>query len=177
MSEPLVIMAKFDSPAELMNAATKVHESGYRKFDCHSPFPIHGMDKAMGLKRSPLGWIVGLAALAGGSFALWLQWWSSSIEYPLVISGKPLFSYQAYVPITFGLAVLFAAGAAMIAMLALNGLPRFFHPVFYSKQFESSSDDAFFVSIEADDPKFDTDKTKTFLESLGGSDVEVVTEV
>ncbi len=168
------VLARFDDPGSLQKAAAKIREAGYSKFDCHSPFPIHGMDAAMGLKRSPLGWIVGLAAIVGTSSALALQWWTSSVDYPLVISGKPFFSFQAYVPVTFALGVLLAAFAALIAMLALNGLPRLFHPVFFSRQFEKVTDDAFFVSIETEDPLFDVDKTRAFLESIGGKNVEVL---
>jgi hypothetical protein len=168
------ILARFDNPAKLIEAARKVRDSGYKKFDCHSPFPIHGMDQAMGLKRSPLGWMVGLAALIGTSGALALQWWTSTIDYPLNISGKPLFSYQAYVPVTFALGVLFSAVAALIGMLALNGLPRYHHPVFFSKKFSRVTDDGFFISIEADDSKFDEKQTAEFLRSIGGLDVEVL---
>ena len=168
------VLARFDDPGSLQKAAIKVREAGFSTFDCHSPFPIHGMDAAMGLKRSPLGWIVGLAAIVGTSSALALQWWTSSVDYPLVISGKPFFSFQAYVPVTFALGVLLAAFAALIAMLALNGLPRLFHAVFYSRQFEKVTDDAFFVSIEAEDPLFDVDRTRAFLESIGGKNVEVL---
>ncbi|MDH4155812.1 MAG: DUF3341 domain-containing protein [candidate division Zixibacteria bacterium] len=168
------VLARFDDPGSLHKAAVKIREAGFSKFDCHSPFPIHGMDAAMGLKRSPLGWIVGLAAIVGTTSALALQWWTSSVDYPLVISGKPFFSFQAYVPVTFALGVLLSAFAALIAMLALNGLPRLFHPVFYSRQFEKVTDDAFFVSIEAEDPLFEVDKTRAFLEAIGGKNVEVL---
>jgi len=169
-----LVLARFDDPHALLVAARKVREAGYCKFDCHSPFPIHGMDQAMGLKRSPLGWIIGLAALVGTSFALWLQWWTSSVAYPVVISGKPFFSYQAYLPITFGFGVLAAAFAAVVGMLILNGLPRLFHPLFYSKQFESVSDDGFFISVESSDPKFEEQQITVLLESLGGKSIEVV---
>nr|MBN2278174.1 DUF3341 domain-containing protein [candidate division Zixibacteria bacterium] len=168
------LLAQFDSPAVLMEAARKTGEAGYRKFDCHSPFPIHGMDRAMGLKRSPLGWIIGLAALIGTSGALALQWWTSTIDYPLVISGKPFFSYQAYVPVTFALGVVFSAFAALIGMLAINGLPRFHHPVFYSDNFVRATDDGFFISLEAADPKFHIEQSRIFLESIGGKNVEVL---
>jgi molybdopterin-containing oxidoreductase family membrane subunit len=141
--------------------------------DRHSPFPIHGMDDAMGLKRSPLGWIVGLLALGGGLGLLGLQWWSSSIAYPLVISGKPLFSFQAYVPVTFAGAVICAAFAATFGMLMLNQLPRLHHPVFHSDKFDATND-GFFISIEAGDPKFDPDKTADFLKSIGVTDLEVL---
>ena len=168
------VLARFDGPSALIEAAKKVREAGYTKFDCHSPFPIHGMDAAMGLARSPLGWLVGLAAIIGTSGALALQWWTSAVDYKLVISGKPFFSYQAYVPVTFALGVLLAAFAALIGMLAINGLPRFHHPVFYSDRFTKATDDGFFVSIEADDPKFSPEQSKAFLESIGGADTEVL---
>jgi len=170
------ILAQFKNPAELLAAAKKTHDAGYNKFDCHSPFPIHGLDAAMGLKRSPLGWMVGLGGLVGTSGALALQWWASSVEYPLVISGKPFFSYQAYLPVSFALGVLLAAATALIGMLALNGLPRFNHPVFNSEKFARASDDSFFISIEKSDPKFDTEKVKSFFESIGGTDIEVLEE-
>jgi len=178
VTSPVVhgLIAEFEGTSGLLYAAEKLRDAGYRDFDCHSPFPIHGMDAAMGEKRSPLGWIVGLAALIGASGALALQWWTSSIDYPLVISGKPLFSFQAYVPVTFGLGVLFAAFAALFGMLVLNGLPRFFHPVFFSNTFEKFSDDGFFVSVESTDPKFDAVTTSQFLESIGGRSIEVLEE-
>ena len=168
------ILARFDDVDSLLTAAERIKEAGYRRFDCHSPFPIHGMDAAMGLKRSPLGWIVGLAGLVGTSGGLALQWWTSSVAYPLVISGKPFFSFQAYLPVTFALGVLLGAVTALGSMLALNGLPRLFHPVFYSDNFARASDDGFFVSIESGDPLFDAEKTSAFLVTLGGKDVEVL---
>jgi len=169
-------MAKFESTSQLLEAAKKMHESEYKKYDCHSPFPIHGLDKAMGLKRSSLGWLVGLAAIIGTSGALALQWWTSTIDYPLVISGKPLFSYQAYVPVTFAVGVLLSAFTALFGMLALNGLPRFNHPVFNSDQFKAASDHLFFISVEVEDPQFDETKTIQFLESIGGTDCELLQE-
>ncbi len=168
------VMAEFGSAAELLKAAAKVREAGFEKFDCHSPFPIHGMDGAMGLKRSPVGYIAGICGLSGGLFAMWLQWWTSAVDYPLIISGKPLFSFQAFIIVTFGLAILGAALGAVIGMLVLNRLPQWFHGNFYSKSFARFSDDAFFVSVESEDPRFDADMVCTFLESIGGRGVEVV---
>jgi hypothetical protein len=168
------VLAEFDSPAELLHAAEKVRDAGYRKFDCHSPFPIHGMDGAMGLTRSKVGYIAGICGLCGGVFAMWLQWWTSTVDYPIVISGKPLFSFPAYIVVTFGLTILFAALGAVIGMLHLNRLPMWFHGLFYSENFKRFSDDAFFVSIDADDPAFDADKARAFLESIGGRNIEVV---
>ena len=168
------VLAEFGSPAELLHAAEKVRDAGYEKFDCHSPFPIHGMDAAMGLKRSPVGYIAGICGLLGGTFAMLLQWWTSTVDYPLVISGKPLFSFQAYIVVTFGLTILGAAFGAVIGMLMVNRLPQWFHGLFYSKNFVRFSNDAFFVSIEAEDPKFEPEQTSKFLESIGGVNVEVV---
>ncbi|MBD3168913.1 MAG: DUF3341 domain-containing protein [candidate division Zixibacteria bacterium] len=169
-----LFLAEYGNPAELINAAEKMRDAGYKEFDCHSPFPIHGMDQAMGLKRSPLGWIVGLSALLGGLGALWLQWWTSSVDYRLIISGKPFFSFQAYVPVTFGGAVLFGAIAAVVGMLILNRLPRLHHPVFNSDRFSRFSDDGFFVSISSDDPKFDAAELSRLFENTGGKNIEVV---
>lgn len=168
------IIAEFDSPASLLHAAEKVRDAGYSSFDCHSPFPVHGMDRAMGLKRSPLGWIVGLVAiLALGGISLTI-WWITAIDYPMVISGKPYFSYQAYVPVAFALTVLSSAFAALFGMLALNRLPQLHHPLFESRRFTKVTDDGFFVSVEAVDPKFDANETRKFLLSLGGQNVEML---
>jgi len=168
------VLAEFESAATLLEAAKKMSEAGYEKFDCHSPFPIHGMDRAMGLKRSPVGYIAGICGLCGGLFAMWLQWWTSTVDYPLVISGKPLFSFQAFIIVTFGLTILGAAFGAVIGMLAINRLPQWFHGNFYSQSFARFSDDAFVVSVEGEDPKFDADQVNSFLESIGGQNVEVV---
>ncbi len=176
LSKTLGMIARFADPKKLMAAAKKMREAGYSKYDCHSPFPIHGMDKAMGLSRSKLGWVIGLAGLIGTSGGLALQWWTSTINYPLVISGKPLFSFQAYVPITFAVGVLLSAFTALVGMLIFNGLPRWNHPLFNSKEFENVTDDAFFISVLSDDPKFDENSTRQLLESIGGYDCELLTE-
>jgi hypothetical protein len=169
------VLARFDGPQSLYHAAEKIRDAGYKKFDCHSPFPIHGMDQAMGLKRSPMGWIAGLLAILGGGGFFALQWWTSTIDYPLVISGKPYFSFQAYVPITFAGAVIGAAFAAVLGMLIINKLPRLHHPLFNSDKF-NYSDDGFFVSIEATDRQFDREKTAAFLKSIGALEVEVISQ-
>ncbi len=171
-----LILAEFNGVSELLQAAEKIRDAGYKKFDCHSPFPIHGMDEAMGLKRSPLGWMVGIMSLAGAVLGMALQWWTSAVDYPLVIAGKPFFSYQAFVPVTFGLAVLFGAVTALFGMLFLNKLPKPWHPVFFSENFSRFSDDAFFVSIDTDDPRYDEKQTAGFLKSIGGTVIEYVPE-
>ncbi|HID38059.1 MAG TPA: DUF3341 domain-containing protein [Calditrichaeota bacterium] len=166
------LLAEFKNPAELLKAAEKMRDAGYKYYDCHSPFPIHGMDQAMGEKRSILGWIVGPTAFVMVILGFLFEGWTSTIAYPLVISGKPLFSYQAYGAVAFAIMVLTSALAALVGMLALNKLPRFHHPVFYSDRFTKVSDDGFFISVEAKDPQFDREKTKAFLESIGGSHLE-----
>lgn len=167
------IVAQFDGAAELIEAAEKVKAEGFSKWDCHSPFPIHGMDKAMGEKRSNLGWIVGVCAILGGGGALLLQGWSAASAYPHVISGKPLFSYQAFFPITFAVAVLASAFGSLFGLLAIIGV-RLNHPLFESNLFTTFSDDGFLVSIDSDDPQFDPEKTKAFLESIGSGSIELL---
>lgn len=168
------LIASFDNPATLISAAERTRDAGYQQFDCHSPFPIHGMDAAMGLKRSPIGFIVGGMALLGGSIGFGLQTWVTTEAYPLVISGKPLFSWQAYIIITFALVVLFGAFGAVFGMFAINRLPRLHHPLFYSESIAKASDDGFLVSIESGDKLFDEEKTRAFLASIGGKNIELV---
>jgi hypothetical protein len=169
-----LLLAEYDSPSALLQAAEKMRDAGYKHFDCHSPFPIHGLNQAMGLKRSSLGYIVGIAAIIGFTAAITLQWWTSTIAYPIVISGKPLFSYQAFVPVTFALAVLFSAIAVTLGMLIMNRLPQFFHPIFSSERFKKVTDDGFFISVESKDLLFDQEKTKSLLESSGGHNIELI---
>jgi len=171
-----LVLAEFADVDALLAAAEKVRDAGYKKFDCHSPFPVHGLDAAMGEKQSPLGWIVGMMAMLGGGGALLLQWWTSAVDYPLVISGKPLFSFPAFVPIIFELTVLLSAFGAVFGMLALNKLPRLYHPIFNSDRFTAATDGGFFVSIEAEDPKFEVEQVKQFLAAAGATHVEVVKE-
>jgi hypothetical protein len=170
------LVAEFRNPAEILAAATTLRDAGYKKFDCHSPFPIHGMDRAMGLKRSPLGWIVGLFGFGGAGLGMLMQWWMSAVDYPLVIAGKPFFSYQAFVPITFGVAVLLGAISTVVGMLTLSRLPMFHHKVFHSDRFTRVTNDGFFVSVDAGDSKFDADITRSMLESAGGINIELLEE-
>ena len=168
------ILAEFANPAALIEAAKNIRTAGYRRYDCHSPFPIHGMDDAMGLKRSPIGIIVGVMCILGATIGFSLQTWVTTSAYRLVISGKPFFSYQAYIVITFALFVLFGTFGAVFGMLRLNRLPRLNHPLFYSEQFKKASDDGFIVTIEAGDPNFDEQQTSEFLASIGGRNIEIV---
>lgn len=166
------ILGRFESGAALKDAAEQVRDEGYRKWDCHSPFPIHGMERAMGIRPTILPWLVFGAGLTGAAAALLLQWWTNAVDYPFVISGKPFFSVPANIPVTFEVIILFSALAAFGGALILNQLPQFRHPVFASDEFRRATSDGFFISIETGDPKFDEAKTAKFLESLGAS-VEV----
>ena len=168
------ILAEFATPAELYHACERVRDAGFTRWDAHSPFPVHGLDKAMGLRRSPLPWIVLVMGLSGAAFGFGLQWWVHASAYPLVISGKPFFAWPAMVPITFEVAVLFGALGAVFGMFAINQLPTLYHPLFSSKRFERASDDGFFISIESWDPRFDRDQTVDLLRRLGAREVELV---
>ena len=168
------MLAAFDSTASLLHAAEKMRDKGYKKYDCYTPFPVHGMDEAMGLKRSPVGYVVGLCGTCGLLFILWLTWWTSAVDYPLVISGKPYFSWQAYIPIIFAITILSSAFGAFLGMLFFNRLPQLNHALFESKQFERFSDDGFFIAVESTDPAYDSNETRAFFQSVGGQNIEVV---
>ena len=172
--KPIMMLAEFKNPAELLEAAEKLRDAGYKKFDCHSPFPIHGMDDAMGMKRSPLGWMVGVVAFFALLAGFTLEWWTSVIDYPLIISGKPFFSYQAYGPVAFAVMVLSSAFTALLGMMALNKLPMWYHQLFHSEKTAKITNDSFIVSVESDDPLYDQNKTKSFLENIGGQNLEVI---
>lgn len=168
------VLAEYTDPGALMHAAEGVHKAGYRKFDAHSPFPIHGMDKAMGLGNSKVGYFCLLGGIAGLSLGIWLQWWTGEIDYPINISGKPFFAFEPSIPVMFELTVLFSAYAAVIGMLLLNGLPRPYNPLFYSEEFARATDDAFFIFVAAEDDKFDLEKTGAKLKELGALRLEVI---
>jgi len=168
------ILAEFATPADLYHACERVRDAGFTRWDAHTPFPVHGLEQAMGLRRSPLPWIVLVMGLAGAAVGFLLQWWVHASAYPLVISGKPYLSWPAFIPITFELSILFAALGAVLGMLGLNRLPMHYHPLFQSKVFEQVTDDAFFISIESWDPRFDPSSTGQLLESLGARNVELL---
>ena len=167
-------LAEFTNPAELYHACEKVRDAGFKAWDAHTPYPVHGLETAMGLERSLVPYIVFAAGMTGAVTGFSMQAWVSVVASPLVISAKPLLSWQAFIPVTFELGILFGALGALIGMLALNKLPQHYHSLFHSKRFESFSDDRFFISIEARDPKFDEAETVSFLEGLGSSHVELV---
>ncbi len=176
-SEPVYgLLAEFADPATLLHAAEKTRKAGYRHFDVHSPFPIHGMDKAMGLGNSLVGFFTLGGGITGFALAYWLQWWTGAVAYPLNISGKPFFAIEPSIPVIFELTVLFSAFGAVAGMFALNGLPRPHNPLFYSRNFARATDDAFFLHIAASDKRFDLEETRRFLTDIGGRNIELLTE-
>ena len=168
------ILAEYQNPKALMDAAKTVNQSGYTQFDTFSPFPIHGIDKAMSLKKSKLGWIVITMGTIGFTTALSMMTYMSVMDYPLNISGKPFFNAPAWVPITFELTVLFSAFGAVFGMFFLNGLPKLHNPLFNVERFKKSTDDGFFVYIEATDAQFEAEKVRKLLEDAGATHIEEV---
>jgi hypothetical protein len=168
------VLAEFANPAELLHAAQRLHDEGYRKFETWSPFPIHGMDDAMGLSGSRVPWITLIGGLTGLSIGLLLQWWTGAVDYPLVIGGKPYFAWEYSLPVTFELSILLASFGTVFGMFALNLLPRPYHPLDKIPAFRRVTDDKFFLSIEVTDRNFDLEKTQSLLTELGGTGVTVV---
>lgn len=170
------VMAEFETSAAVYHAAEKVRDAGYKKWDVHSPFPIHGMEDAMGIRPTILPVIVAIGAFTGVGLAYLMQWWMTAVDFKIVVQGKPYDGWQPFVPITFELGVLFSAFTALIGMLALNGLPRFNHPLLRKERFLKVSDDRFVICIEANDPQFDPRRTRDLLEKAGGRHIELVEE-
>jgi hypothetical protein len=168
------LLAEYETPAALYKACERVRDAGYGAWDAHSPFPVHGLEKAMGLGPSLIPWIVCVLGFSGAALGFGLQYWTSVIEYPLIISAKPLNSYPAFVPVTFELGILLGSFGAVFGMFGLNKLPTFYHSLFNSKRFAKFSDDRFFIAIEARDPKYDPEKTRALLEATGAVAVEEV---
>lgn len=167
------IAAEFSKTPVVYHAAEKIRDAGYTKWDVLSPFPIHGMEKAMGIKRTILPLMAFGGAVTGVGGALAMQYFMN-FNYPITVQGKPFGAWEPFTPITFELGVLLTAFTCLFGMLALNGLPRFHHPLFNNSRFLKVSDDRFFICIEATDPKFDPAATRQLLESAGADRVELV---
>jgi hypothetical protein len=170
------LMAEFQEPNDLVVATRRAREAGYRQMDAYSPLPIEELHEALGGHHTRLPLIVLLGGLAGGIGGFALQYWAAAIAYPLNVGGKPLNSWPAFIPVTFECTILVAALAAVFGMLALNGLPQPYHPVFNVPRFALASRNRFFLCIEASDPRFDLQKTRTFLETLNPREVTAVAD-
>lgn len=170
------IAAEFSCARDLYHAAEKIRDAGFERWDVFSPFPIHGMDGAMGMKRSLLGKIVFLGGLAGFFTAVTLEFGPTTFLYPLIVAGKPtdLFTVPAFFPIMFELTILISAFTAVLGMLIMNGLPRLNHALFNWDRFKKVTEDKFFAAIESGDPKFSERSVRDFLESLGGTNITII---
>jgi len=176
MSNLYGLMVEFQDVPDLVHAVEKCRDQGYKNWDVHTPFPIHGMDAAMGIKGTQLPFIILGGGATGFGLATLMQWWMNAVDYPFIISGKPLFGIPANIPIMFELTVLLSAFAAFFGMWILNGLPKWYHPLFTNNRFRRATQDRFFIVVEAKDPKFQLEKTREFLSSLGGDAVEEINE-
>ncbi len=168
------LLAEFASPQDLVRAAARIRDAGYTKWDAHTPFPVHGLDGAMGIRSTRLPYLVMAAGVVGATSGLLMQWWMNAVDYPIIISGKPFNSLPADIPVAFELTVLLAALTAFVGMLVANALPRFHHPLFASAAFRRVTTDAFFLAIEAEDPRFDLTKTAQQLTSLNATRVDPI---
>src|SRR5436189_2929359 len=165
------IMAEFDNPSDLVAAARRTHEAGYRRINGYSPYPIEELSEAIGFTRTGLPLIVLIGGILGGLGGFFMQYWMEVIDYPLNVGGKPYNSWPSFIPITFECTVLVAAFAAVLGMLVLNKLPQPYHPVFNAPTFALATRDRFFLVIEASDRRFDHDRVVGFMKNLNARDV------
>lgn len=167
------VIGEFDAPGDLIRAAERARAEGFTQMDAYSPFPIHGLSDAMGFHDVKLPWSIAIMGGVGAVAGLGLQYWTAVIDYPMNVGGRPLFSWPSFIPVTYECTILFAALTAVFGMLAFNGLPKPYHPVFNAPNFLRASQDKFFLSLEADS-KFDVEKAEAFLKSIGAKNVSQV---
>jgi hypothetical protein len=160
------LMAEFDSAQELLDAAHKAHEAGYQKMDAYSPFPVEGLAEAIGFHKNRVALVVLIGAIIGGLSAYALQYWVAVITYPVNVGGRPYHSWPSFIIVTFELTILFGGLSAAIGMLALNGLPMPYHPVFNVPEFAKASDNKFFLVVFSSDSNYDAVRTRSFLSGL-----------
>lgn len=169
------LVAEYESAPAVFHAAEQIRDAGYKKWDVHAPFPIHGIEHAMGIKKTILPYIVFQVALGGAFFGWAMQYWMTAVDYTgFTVQGKPYGAWEPFTMIIFELGVLHAAFAALIGMLMLNGLPRWNHPLFSSDRFLGTSQGRFVIGIEATDKSFDPEATKALLEQSGGRMIEII---
>ncbi len=166
------LLAQYETTADIYHACEQVRDAGYSQWDACTPFAVHGLDKAMGLKPSKLPWAVLAVGLTGSAFMLFFESWTSGNAYPFIVGGKPLLSLPAFVPVWYEITVLSSCVTAFLANWIMNGLPKPYHPAFASRAFSRATDDKFFIMIESTDPKFDLNSTSQLLKSTGASLVE-----
>lgn len=160
------LVAEFKDPEDILQAAKRVREAGYRRMDAYTPFPVHGLDEAIAFEDNRVPWTIFICGLLGAAGGYFLQYYISVMDFPINSGGRPYHSWPAFIPVTFECTILLASFGAFIGMLAYNGLPKPYHPIFNTPRFELASQDRFFLCVEAADPKFDREETERFLESL-----------
>ncbi len=169
------LMAVFETPADAMHAAEQVRDAGYSKWDVHTPFPVHGLDAAMGITNSKVGWFTFIGGATGYTTGMIMIWWMNAFDYKIVIGGKPMFSPFYAFPVSYELTILFASFGSLIGMALLNRLPRLHHPLLKNRRFcQGASHDKFIVVIETADPKFNAEETRKLLASAGSKHIEMV---
>jgi hypothetical protein len=175
-SKPYGLIAEFTNAASVLHAAEKVRDAGFRKWDVFTPFPVHGMDKAMGLKNSKVGWFTFIGGVTGYTTGMLMIWFMNAFDYPIVVGGKPMFSPHSAFPPSYELTILFGAFGSLFGMLFLNRLPRLHHPLLKNKRFSQVTHDRFFIVVECDDPKYSEIETRSLLAAAGSPHIEVVEE-
>ena len=176
MTKPYGLVAAFDSTPALYHACERVRDAGYTQWDAITPFPVHGLDAAMGMRRSRVPRISLTGGVIGFATGMSLIWWTGAWDYPLIVGGKPYFSAMFAFPVSYELTILFTAFATIIGMFVLNRLPMHYHPVQKAPQFVRAMDDRFFIVIEAGDPKYHPAATRALLEQGGGHDIAELEE-
>ncbi len=170
------ILAEFETPADVMHAAEQVRDAGYKKWDVHTPFPVHGMDQAMGLKNSVVGYFTFVGGATGLTLGMSMIWFMNKFDYAIVVGGKPLFSPLYAFPVSYELTILLGAFATLFGMFALNRLPRLHHPLLKHPRFRGATHDKFYIVIECVDSNYSGVETKALLEKAGGKHIEMVEE-
>jgi hypothetical protein len=168
------LLAEFETAADVMNAAVKVRDAGFRRWDVHTPFPIHGMDDAMGLRNSNVGWFTFFGGATGFTAGMLMIWWMNKWNYPIVVGGKPLFSPLFAFPVSYEMTILLASFGTLFGMLFLNRLPKLYHPLLKNRSFAKVTHDRFFIVIECDDPRYSNVGTRQLLEEAGSKRIEMV---
>ncbi len=170
------IVAEFETAADVLHAAEHVRDAGFRRWDVFTPFPVHGMDKAMGLRNSRVGWFSFIGGVIGYTCGMVMIWFMNASDYGLIVGGKPMFSPFYAFPPSYELTILFGSFGAILGMLFLNGLPRLYHPLLKNRRFALATHDRFFVVIETSDPKYSEAETGKWLQGLGSKHIELVEE-
>lgn len=170
------LLAEFDTPAETLHAAEKVRDAGFSRWDVFTPFPVHGMDEAMGMKNSKVGWFAFIGGVTGYATGMIMIWWMNAHDYPIIVGGKPMFSPFSAFPPSYELTILFGSFGAILGMLGLNKLPRLHHPLLKNRRFAGATHDKFYIVVETADPKYSESETRQLLAAAGSRHIEVVEE-